>query len=182
MTDFILFTKVRDGDVSAYETLFRRYYEPLCMYSAKITDNLDIAEDIIQEIFYKIWKDRANLRIVLSVKSYLFGAVRNNSLQYIEHLKVRRQHQDYVKTDNFQKSRSPQDILEYKELEQQIGFALEKLPKRRQEIFKMNRFEGKKYEEIAREMSLSVKTIEAEMSKALQVVRKSINNEKLINN
>ena len=174
MNDFILYTKVRDSDVNAYETLFRQYYEPLCGYSAKIIDNLDVAEDIVQEIFYKIWKERVNLRIVLSVKSYLFSAVRKNSLQYFEHLKVRQRHRDYVIADNKNISASPQEILEYKELEQQIGFALNRLPKRRQEIFKMNRFEGKKYEEIACEMSLSVKTIEAEMSKALKVLRKIV--------
>ena len=66
---------------------------------------------------------------------------------------------------------SPQKILEYKELEQRLEFALEKLPKRRRDIFRMNRFHGKKYEQIAHEMSLSVKTIEAEMSKALKSLR-----------
>ena len=68
---------------------------------------------------------------------------------------------------------SPQKILEYKELEQRLEFALEKMPKRRRDIFRMNRFQGKKYDQIANEMSLSVKTIEAEMSKALQSLKVS---------
>ena len=174
MTDFVLYTKVRDGDAVAFETLFRRYYESLCRYSNKITGDMDVAEEVVQELFYTIWKDRTKLRIVLSVKSYLLGAVRNNSLQYIEHLKVRRRYHDHVLANNNMENCSPQEILEYRELEQRIEFAMEKLPERRRNIFRMNRFEGKKYEQIALEMSLSVKTIEAEMSKALSVLRKIV--------
>jgi RNA polymerase sigma-70 factor (ECF subfamily) len=177
LDDFVLYTKVRDGDIRSYETLFRRFYEPLCLYGNKITGNMDAAEDIVQELFYTLWKERTSLKIVWSVKSYLYGAVRNQSLQYLEHLQVRKQYYQKIVTDNISESDpndSPQQILEYKELEQRLNFVLEKLPKRRRDIFRMNRFEGKKYEQIAHEMSLSVKTIEAEMSKALQTLRKSL--------
>ena len=137
---------------------------------------MDVAEDIVQELFYTLWKERANLRIVWSVKSYFYSAVRNQSLQYLEHLHVRKQYHQKIVADEMYESDpndSPQKILEYKELEQRLEFVLEKMPKRRREIFRMSRFEGKKYEEIAHELSLSVKTIEAEMSKALQSLRKS---------
>jgi len=173
----VLYTKIREGDIRAYETLFRRYYEPLCLYCNKITGNMDNAEDIVQELFYTIWKERTHLRIIWSVKSYLYGAVRNQSLQYLERQHVRQQYYQKMVADEMPESDpndSPQKILEYKELEQRLEFALEKLPKRRRDIFRMSRFEGKKYEQIALEMSLSVKTIEAEMSKALQVLRKSL--------
>ena len=177
MNDLLLYTKVRDGDIRAYETLFRRYYEPLCLFGAKITSDMDVAEEIVQELFYTLWKDRESLRIVWAVKSYLYGAIKNQSLQYLEHLKVREQYYRKMTADGLMESDpydSPQEILEYRELEQRLDVALESMPKRRRDIFRMNRFEGKKYEQIAREMSLSVKTIEAEMSKALQVLRKSL--------
>jgi len=176
MNDFVLYSKVREGDIRAYETLFRRYFEPLCMYGKKITDDLDVAQEMVQELFYTIWKDRSRLRIVLSVKSYLYGAMRNQSLQYLEHLQVRERYYQHVAAESTESSLhdSPQEILEYKELEQRLEYALEHLPKRRRDIFRMNRFEGKKYEQIAHELSLSVKTIEAEMSKALQTLRKSL--------
>ena len=176
LDDFVLYTKVRDGDVRSFETLFRRFYEPLCLYSNKITGNMDAAEDVVQELFYTLWKDRSTLKIVWSVKAYLYGAARNQSLQYLEHLHIRKQYYQKIATDHLPESDpndSPQKILEYKELEQRIEHVLGKLPGRRREIFRMNRFEGKKYEQIAQEMSLSVKTIEAEMSKALQTLRKS---------
>ena len=137
---------------------------------------MDVAGDIVQELFYTLWKNRTDLPLVWSVKSYLYGAVRNQSLQYLEHLQVRERYYQKVVADGISESDpydSPQKILEYKELEQRLEFTLEKLPERRRNIFRMSRFEGKKYEEIAHEMSLSVKTIEAEMSKALQTLRKS---------
>ena len=135
---------------------------------------MDAAEEIVQDLFYTLWKDRTNLRIVLSVKSYLYGAVRNQSLQHLEHLQVRQRYYSKVIADGIPENDpydSPQEILEYKELEQRVAFVLEGLPKRRRDIFRMHRFEGMKYEQIAHEMSLSVKTIEAEMSKALQTLR-----------
>ena len=174
MNDFVLYSKVREGDIRAYETLFRRYFEPLCMYGKKIAGDMDVAEEIVQELFFTIWKDRSSLRIVWSVKSYLYGAVRNHSLQYLEHLQVREKCYQNIASGLTESSPydSPQEILEYKELEQRLEYALKRLPQRQREIFRMNRFEGKKYVQIAHEMSLSVKTIEAEMSKALRVLKK----------
>ena len=175
MDDFALYAKVREGDIHAFETLFRRYFEPLCMYGKKITGDMDAAQETVQDLFYTIWKDRSKLRIVWSVKSYLYGAVRNQSLQYLEHLQIRQRYHQHVAGEFTESSShdSPQEILEYKELEQRLEYALEHFPKRRRDIFRMNRFEGKKYEQIAHELSLSVKTIEAEMSKALKTLKKS---------
>ena len=138
---------------------------------------MDIAEEIVQDLFYTLWKDRSDLHIVLSVKSYFYMAIRNQSLQYLEHLQVRERYRRKIaagETPESDQHDSPQEILEYKELEQRLDLALEALPKRRRDIFRMNRFEGKKYEQIALEMAISVKTVEAEISKALHVIRKRI--------
>ena len=138
---------------------------------------MEVVEDIVQELFYTLWRNRTELPLVWSVKSYLYGAVRNHSLQYLEHLQVRQRYHKKMVADGMSESDphdSPQKILEYKELEQRLEFALEKLPERRRIIFRMSRFEGKKYEEIARELSVSVKTVEAEMSKAIQTIRRNL--------
>ncbi len=176
MNDFLLYAKVRAGDIRSFETLFRRYYEPLCRYGSKIVNDSDTAEDFVQQIFFILWKDRATLRIVLSVKSYLYGAVRNRALQHLEHIRIREQYRQtlFARLPENVSYETPVDMLEYKELEQRLESILERLPKRRRDIYRMNRFEGKKYEQIALEMSLSVKTIEAEMSKVLQTLRKTL--------
>lgn len=178
MNDLLILTKIKNGDVKAFEQVFRLYYTPLCLYAASITGRTDIAEEIVQELFYVFWKERERLQLFHTIKSYLYGAVRNQSLQYWEHLDVRHRHRDAVlsRPDKDDEPDNPQDQIEYKELEDLINRTLRKLPERRLRIFKMHRFEGKKYAEIASSLSLSVKTVEAEMTKALRTLRKEIEN------
>ena len=138
---------------------------------------MDVAEEIVQELFYVFWKEKEKLQVFRSLKSYLYGAVRNQSFQYCEHQEVRNCYRENVLSGNQEsKPTDPQDQLEYKELEALINRTLNKLPERRLRIFRMQRFEGKKYAEIASALSLSVKTVEAEMTKALQTLRKEIEN------
>lgn len=177
LNDLFLLKQIKEGDIKAFENLFKRYYTPLCLYAASITGRTDVSEEIVQDLFYVCWKERENLQLFLSVKSYLYGAVRNRSLQYLEHQNVRHNHKEAVRADGSEEdSDTPQEQLEYKELQELINRTLRKLPERRLRIFRMHRFEGMKYAEIASALSLSVKTVEAEMSKALQILRKEIEN------
>ena len=177
INDLFVLTKIKEGNVKAFEGIFRLYYSPLCLYAAGITGNRDVAEEIVQELFYVFWKEKEKLQVFRSIKSYLYGAVRNQALQYCEHLEVRNRYREPVLAGNPDgKPSDPQDQLEYKELETLIDKTLKKLPERRLRIFRMHRFEGKKYAEIASILSLSVKTVEAEMTKALQTLRKEIEN------
>ena len=177
INDLLVLTKIKEGNVKAFEGIFRLYYSPLCLYAAGITGNMDVAEEIVQELFYVFWKEKEKLQVFRSIKSYLYGAVRNQALQYCEHQEVRNRYRETVLSGNQEgKPSDPQDQLEYKELETLIDNTLKKLPERRLRIFRMHRFEGKKYAEIASTLSLSVKTVEAEMTKALQTLRKEIEN------
>lgn len=173
----IAFLKIKDGDIRSFEELFRTYYEPLCRYAAGFTGNMDAAEEIVQDLFYTLWKERSRLGIVLSVKSYLYGAVRNNALQYLEHLQVKLRYREAItsNTTAYTQRTTPEDNLEYKELQQQISRIVKGLPDRQRKIFCMHRFGGKKYAEIASELSLSIKTVEAEISRALDTLKKNIN-------
>ena len=171
----LIIKKIKDGNIEAFETLFRTYYEPLCRYACQFVDNPETAEEIVQELFYVIWKERQTLQIFTSVNGYLYRSVKNKSLQYIEHLKVRDTYQQLYAENTIIETFTPQEELEYKELEQHIRETLCSLPERRQKIFNMSRIEGKKYNEIAQELQLSVKTVEAEMSKALWELRKKYN-------
>jgi RNA polymerase sigma-70 factor (ECF subfamily) len=175
--DLSVLKKIKEGDINTFERIFRLYYSPLCLYAAGITGKMHIAEEIVQELFYVFWKEREKIQILHSLKSYLYGAARNRSLQYFERQEVKNRHREMVllKTNDTYTS-TPQDLLEYKELEDLINRTLDKLPERRLRIFRMHRFEGKKYAEIASELSLSVKTVEAEITKALQILRKEIEN------
>jgi RNA polymerase sigma-70 factor (ECF subfamily) len=177
LNDTIEFLKIKDGDIKAFERIFRHYYTPLYLYAFSITGQKEASEEVVQDIFYMIWKDREKIQILLSVKSYLYKSVKNRSLHYLEHLRVREQyHENFLKGNSPTTEASPHEILEYKELEKIVETTLKKLPERCRHIFYMHRMNGKKYKEIAATLSISVKTVEAEMTKVYQALRTEIEN------
>lgn len=177
LNELFILAKIKEGDIKAFEEIFRRYYSPLCWYAAGITGEVEAAEEIVEELFYVFWKDREHLQIFQSIKSYLYRATRNEALQYCQHREVRERYREYVLADNVSEQVSdPHRQLEYEELQEVIRHTLDKLPGRRLRIFEMHRMEGKKYVEIASSLSLSVKTVEAEMTKALRTLRNEIDN------
>jgi RNA polymerase sigma-70 factor, Bacteroides expansion family 1 len=175
LNDFILFKKIKEGNIETFEKVFRLYFPSLRLYAFSITGRNDIAEEVVQEVFYNIWKERENIQILRSLKNYLYGAIRNHSLRYLEQLRVQERHYEYVlNKDNTDTGQSPQEILEYRELENVIEAILKNLPERRMQIFRMHRIDGKKYKEIADFYSISVKTVEAEMTKTYRALRQGV--------
>ncbi len=177
LNELIILARIKEGDIKAFEEIFRRYYTSLCWYAAGITGSMPAAEEIVEELFYVLWKNREQLQIFQSVKSYLYRAVRNESVQYCEHQDIKERYCSSVQSEQRTGcSSDPHSQLEYKELRALVQYTLEKLPDRRRRIFKMHRVQGMKYAEIASALSLSVKTVEAEMTKVLQTLRIEIDN------
>ena len=175
LNDLLLLNRIKNGDIQAFEKLFRSYYKPLCYYADSFLNDMDSAEEIVQNLFYLFWKNRADLQIRLSVKSYLFQSVQNKAFSYLKHIQVMNAYRDKVVQEEVETSNfSPSDDLEYKELECKFTSLLQRLPERQRRIFCMNRFGGKKYSEIAKELSVSVKTVEADISKVLVILRKEL--------
>ncbi len=175
LNELIILAKIKEGDIKAFEEVFRRYYSPLCWYAAGITGNMESAEEIVEELFYTLWKNKEQLQIFQSLKSYLYRSVRNEAVQYCEHQEVRERYCTAVRTEGeLETPPDPQREMEYKELQALIQQVLDKLPVRRREIFHMHRKQGLKYAEIALSLSLSVKTVEAEMTKVLRTLRSEI--------
>ncbi len=175
LNDLLQIKKVREGDIKTFEEIFRKYYSPLVFFSVSITRRMDVSEEILQDLFYVLWRDRANLQILRSLKAYLYSAVRNRSLQFCERKKLDNNYRESLESPDVEvDGMDPQQSMEYMELESVINKTMERMPERRQQIFRMHRFENKKYMEIADILSLSVKTVEAEISKALKTLRKEI--------
>jgi RNA polymerase sigma-70 factor, ECF subfamily len=167
--------QIKNSDIEAFEALFRQYYAKLCLYSNSIVNDMDAAEEIVQDFFYNYWKNRETMTFRISLRSYMYKAIRNNSLKHLEHLNIRRRYAEEVMANSSESEQiSLSEELDAKELESIIQETLKELPGRSGEIFKMNRFDGLKYHEIADELSISVKTVEANMSKALQIFRKKL--------
>jgi len=166
--------RIRKGDIEQFESLFRSSYTSLVNYAKTILKESDTAEEIVQDLFYVLWRDRKKLNITTSLKGYLFRAVYNKSMHHIEHRKVVHKHIIETKTTIGINPDDPAEILKYKELHEKIAVLIAKLPERCARIFYMSRFEGLKYAEIAKELSISIKTVEANMGKALKKFRNEL--------
>ena len=169
--DMLLYKEAQGGSIKAFEVLFKRYYAPLCSYAYRFTVNPEFSEELVQELFYVLWRDRAHLHIERSVKSYLYEAVRNKALHFLEHLRVREQHGRIVKMEAPLTYHSPEAEAEARDFEKRVSEILLRFPDRRRRIFCMNRFGGNRYAEIAIKLSISVKTVESEMHKALKALK-----------
>jgi RNA polymerase sigma-70 factor (ECF subfamily) len=175
LDELLLLSKIRNNDLKAFEKLFRNYYAPLCRYANSYLNDLSVAEEIVQDLFFLLWKEREQIQIRLSLKSYLYQAARNRAFHYLKHAQIEENYREKT-VESFVEYNTPTpvDELEYKELQTQLSVSLTHMPERRRKIFCMNRFDGKKYSEIAQELSVSVKTVEAEMTKALALLRKEL--------
>lgn len=166
--------RIRNGDAAQFESLFRSSYISLVRYAMTLIKDHDTAEEIVQDLFFRIWKDREKLKIESSLNGYLFRSVHNKCLHYIEHSRVVERHAEAMTYQQAGIQESPSDILNYKELQEKVAIILERLPDRCGKIFTMSRFEGLKYTEIAEKLSVSVKTVEANMGRALKEFRKEL--------
>ena len=174
LAGFIKQTRIKQDDLVEFEKLFKTFYSPLCNYAFRFLKDMDLAEEIVQEFFYNYWKNRQTMSIQISIKSYMYRAVRNNSLKYLEHVKVvKKYEQNFIDTNSSDAGLETNE-LEVKELNDIIEATLNELPERCSLIFKLSRFEGLKYNEIAEKLAISVKTVEANMGKALQLFRKNL--------
>jgi len=166
--------RIRNGDVKQFESLFRSSYVSLVRYARTMIKDHDTAEEIVQDLFFKLWQDREKLNIESSLNGYLFRSVHNRCLHFIEHIRVVERHAEEMTYSQPEESESPSDILNYKELQEKVARIIERLPDRCGRIFTMSRFEGLKYSEIAEKLSVSVKTVEANMGRALKEFRKEL--------
>ncbi len=170
--------RIRQGDIREFETLFRSSYASLVKYAGTLIKDKDTAEEIVQDLFFRLWQNKENLKIESSLNGYLFRSVHNKCLHHIEHMKVVEKHAREMINEPDQNDENPSEILEYGELQEKIARILERLPERCGQIFCMNRFDGMKYTEIAEKLSISVKTVEANMGKALKEFRRALAEQK----
>jgi len=164
---------IRLNDRQAFEKIFRDSYKPLKAYAFRFVNDLATAENMVQDVFLKLWQNRHNLVITTSLVHYLFRSVRNHSLNHLEKTRVRT---GYLRMQ-LEKTQDEEDFSAfYPEigLLEKIESAISALPPKRQEIFRLAREEGLKYREIADQLNLSVKTVEAQMTLALRQLRESL--------
>ncbi len=160
-----------DKDQAAeFEIVFKKHFKGLHAYACTIVRDDIMAEEMVQNVFCRLWEKSDQIQIRESVSGYLYRSVYHESLNYLKHLKVRDAYQTYA-INQMESSNNTPNHLEMSELEDHLDSALKELPERCRTIFQMSRFEELKYQEIADRLELPVKTIENQMGKALRLLR-----------
>jgi RNA polymerase sigma-70 factor (ECF subfamily) len=162
---------IRRGDEKAFEQTFRTYYPRLCNYACSMLKDEEEAEEVVQTVFLTIWEKREDLEITLSLKSYLYRAVHNHCLNRFKHATVREVHREHTLNFSSHSYESVTEVIHANELEDRIEKAVSTLPEQCQKAFRLSRFEELKYQEIADQLGISIKTVENQIGKALKILR-----------
>lgn len=170
-SDQQVFLAIQSGQTPAFEMLFKTFYQPLCRFATTYLKDPDEAEEVVQAAFIGFWEKRKTISIDTSLKAYLYRAVRNACLNEIKHEQVKQRHIAGELLKPEAKSEPADHLAIHVELEDKIRAAIQTLPEQCRLIFTMSRFEELKYQEIADQLNLSVKTVENQMGKALKIMR-----------
>jgi len=177
-SDMQLIDGIQRSDIEAFEELFKRYYVYLCLISEHIVRNSYDAEEVVSDVFIKLWKIRKRVDITTSLKSYLAKAVRNTSLNYCEQNKIHNMMS--VSLDASDKrllaweSDYPLGKIYEQEIISMLGRGIESLPEACRKIFLLSRDKNMKYSEISETLGISVNTVKAQMRIALYRLREAL--------
>jgi len=167
-----IFSLIKQGNEDAFNKLFRAYYSKLCHYAVMLGCCGEDAEEIVQELFTKLWMNRQKTEIDISAKSYLYKSTRNAVINLVEHQRIKQKYageEILAKTEFF-------DVnpLLVAELQEHIQSAINKLSEGRKQIFILSRSDGLSYQEIAEKLNISPKTVENQMGHALKQLREEL--------
>ena len=181
----VLFKKVvQEGDYIAYRELFTRYYRSLCTYSMRVVVAREVAEEVVADVFVKLWKNREQIEVHTSFEAYIFRAVRNQSLDYLKlklHRVYERESLESIQWNlTYADHHTPVEEVVFNEFYERVEGHINDLPRQCQLIFRMSREEGLRYREIADTLKISIKTVETQMGRALKVLRDRVPENRLV--
>ncbi len=170
--DELIQKQLNAGEISALEYLFHQYYDDLCRYTVVFIKDIDIAENIVQDLFVYIWEHRETIEIHLSFESYLYQAARYKALNYKRDYSRKADKISILSKLNVDKvSVRADEAIELRELNVIINEAIGLLPERCQQIFRLSRSEELSYREIADVMNISISTVDNQVNTALKKIK-----------
>lgn len=172
--DYKLFAKLAKGNKGAFDILFRKYYSQLTRFAIGYVKDGSTAEEIVQDVFIKIWEGASKIQIETSVLAYLYRSVRNTCLNYLKHEETKRKYEQEQSSQMPDESKTDEEVVDMPLFNSLLRKAIGNLPDKCREIFEMAKFEGLSYDEIAGYLQVSVKTVENQMGIALKKLRESL--------
>ena len=170
MSDHEQLVALRSGDEAAFDAIFREFYARLVRMSEGMLGERAPAEEIAQDVMLELWRRREALIVETSLQAYLFRATRNRTLNYLRHEKVVNRGSVYAAPEMAAQPVGD-DELRDREIDAALKNAMATLPPRCRAVFELSRVQGLKYAEIAVALDISIKTVEAQMGKALRIIR-----------
>jgi RNA polymerase sigma-70 factor (ECF subfamily) len=165
-----LLDRLRSGDEAAFDSIFRAWYPSLVRSAESIVRSRAVAEDVVQDVMLELWRRRESLAAESSPQAYLFQSTRNRALNYVRHERVERKSEPELIRQSEMRVSAPANLVE-DEINVALRNAVAELPDRCREVFELSRTHGLKYSEIATVLGISIKTVEAQMGKALRTLR-----------
>lgn len=170
--DAELVRRIRAGDERALEAVFRAYYAGMASFVQRFVRSPDVAEELVQDIFFKLWSKREQLSDIESFRTYLYRAARNQALNWLRRQKLeRRWQEEHGGEDDAPTPHLADEEASEQEVAAAVQEAIQRLPPRCREVFLLSRDGGLTYAEIARTLDISVKTVETQMGRALKALR-----------
>jgi len=158
-----------------FKRVFDQLYNPLCNFAASILNDEAGAEDVVQEVFVKLWNKRNELKINTDIKSYIFQAVRNKSLEVLRKKKSDLNRLEIVsKTSYVEADTTVEQEMQNFMFKEKLYNSLRQLPPKCRQIFEMSKLEGLTYSEIAKVLEISPRTVETQISRALKILRETL--------
>lgn len=178
-----LFDRIKSGDQKALETLFSIYFPRLNDFARNVVKDDVISQDIVQEVFVKIWEKRSEIEPI-NLEAYLFKLVRNRCIDYVKYLKVVNNRMQEIQLSSKYEELYRIDfvgdepyVLIEQELKQKIEKTIESLPDRCREVFILSRMNGLKNKEIAEKLGINIKNVERHLTRALHTFRANFSEE-----
>jgi RNA polymerase sigma-70 factor (family 1) len=168
-----LVEKLITGSKPAFEALYQQYHRKVYLFVSKQTSQVAQVEDLVHDIFIKLWENRAGLSLEVPIEAQLFVIARQVTINYYKREVLKQKVYDNLAIEK-EKTASEDEESTSNEIFTQLNTAIEALPPKRRQIFKMSKMEGLTYEEIAEALAISKSTVESQMVKALKFLRKQV--------
>ena len=168
-----LLEKLKQGDRESFNKIFRRFYAPMIRFCFRFVADSDIAAEVVQDFFVKLWTNRDKLSINTSFESYMMRSIQNAAITYINKERSHSEINLRVFTEEGE-ANDPSQELQSKNLEAAYRKILAEMPEKRRLIFQASRFDGLKYAEIAKKYDISQKTVEAHMNAAIKQLKEGL--------